>query len=117
MAGMTYTDADRAADRARKAAYLRDLRARRRERVLDHYGRACACCGSTDDPTIDHANGDGQQHMAESFGSTTASSSFYAWLIASGFPEGFQTLCRPCNSSKKRFRDCLLHRKAPRPRL
>jgi len=22
------------------------------------------------------------------------------WLIKNGFPEGFQTLCRPCNGSK-----------------
>jgi hypothetical protein len=25
---------------------------------------------------------------------------FYLWLLAEGFPEGFQTLCRRCNMSK-----------------
>ena len=33
-------------------------------RVLDHYGRACSCCGETEPAflTIDHVNNDGAEH-------------------------------------------------------
>jgi len=72
-----------------------------RAQVLEHYGTVCACCGTTDDLTIDHINGDGQEHRKELFGSTKAQpAAFYRWLVRSGFPDGFQTLCRLCNSSK-----------------
>ncbi len=32
----------------------------------------------------------------------------YRWLIRNGFPEGFQTLCMPCNSSKRDGDRCRL---------
>lgn len=70
--------------------------------VFDHYGWSCACCGTTDDPTIDHVNGDGREHRAEVGGSQAV----YRWLIANGFPEGFQTLCFPCNDSKRDGSHC-----------
>lgn len=69
--------------------------------VLVHYGTACSCCGATDDLTIDHVNGDGGEHREELFGDSRRSGTqFYTWLKANGFPAGFQTLCRPCNTSK-----------------
>jgi len=34
------------------------------------------------------------------------------WLVKNGFPEGFQTLCRPCNVSKKRGTRCRLKHQA-----
>jgi hypothetical protein len=73
-----------------------------RERVLDHYGRSCACCSSTARPTIDHVNGDGKQHRAE------VGHALYRWLIANDFPAGFQTLCHPCNISKRDGQRCHL---------
>jgi hypothetical protein len=68
--------------------------------VFGHYGRACTCCGATDDLTIDHVNGGGQAHRVELFGSNRAGSRFWRWLIAQGFPEGYRTMCRRCNRSK-----------------
>jgi hypothetical protein len=65
--------------------------------VLDHYGRVCACCGSTDRLNIDHVTGGGRAHRAQ-LGSSYA---LYRWLIDNNFPPGFQTLCLPCNVSKK----------------
>ena len=53
---------------------------RARDQVLDHYGRACACCGTTESLGIDRR--------------------MYRWLIKQGFPDGFQVLCNRCNSSK-----------------
>jgi hypothetical protein len=68
--------------------------------VLDHYGRECACCGSTDRLQIDHVDGRGREHRQELFGNQRAGPPFYAWLIKQGFPAGFQSLCLRCNRSK-----------------
>jgi len=98
-----HPDAELEANRRYYAANAEARRADSRQRhaanrgaVLDHYGQACACCGSVKKLTVDHVNGDGGQHRAEIGGS----SRLYRWLIANGFPDGFQTLCRPCNRSK-----------------
>ena len=75
-----------------------------RNKILDHYGRKCACCGETMEEflTIDHINGGGGKHIRTLGGGT----SFYRWLIASDFPEGFQVLCYNCNLSKGRYGYC-----------
>ena len=39
---------------------------------------------------------------------TKAGRDFYAWLVRNGFPEGFQTLCWPCNKSKDTGDRCRL---------
>ncbi len=89
----------------------RRYRASLRVAVFDHYGWACACCGSTKRPTIDHVNGDGREHRRELFGSNQGGNTFnlYRWLIASGFPGGFQTLCSSCNASKRDHDHCRLN--------
>lgn len=79
---------------------------RDREAVFGHYGLACACCGSTERLTIDHVNGGGDVHRAEI--GTKGGSGMYRWLIANGFPAGFQTLCMPCNRSKSDGPSCRL---------
>lgn len=94
----TNAEAKRAATRRRYAAD--------RETVFDHYGRSCACCGAIERLTIDHVCGDGQQHR-EQIGATN-SAGLYRWLIANGFPQGFQTLCAPCNGSKGTGLTCRL---------
>ncbi len=88
----------------------RERRAALREKVLGHYGRACACCGVTEDLTIDHVNGDGDQHRIELYGDSQASGGtrFYRWLIKQGFPPGYATLCRRCNLSKGKAERCRL---------
>ena len=78
-----------------------------RDQVFDHYGRACACCGSAESLTIDHVYGGGSQHRLEVLGrKTAAGTTFYGWLVRNGFPEGFQTLCFPCNNSKNTGERC-----------
>jgi hypothetical protein len=132
-----HRDAIRAKDREYRQANLERLRAEARayavanpaeaaERhrnwfnglraaVFGHYGERCACCGATDDLVIDHVNGNGEEHRSDLFGhrprwngKTASTASFYRWLVSSGFPPGFQTLCRPCNSSKRRGTKCRL---------
>jgi len=78
-----------------------------RQAVFDHYGQECACCGSADDLSIDHVNGDGGMHRKEI--GAKGSTRMYRWLVVNGFPAGFQTLCGPCNRSKATSDRCRLH--------
>jgi hypothetical protein len=78
--------------------------------VFGHYGQLCACCGTAYWLTIDHIDGNSQQHHAEIGGRQK----LYRWLIANGFPPGFQTLCAPCNSSKRSGNRCRLDHRAGR---
>jgi hypothetical protein len=73
-----------------------------RQAVLDHYGQSCACCGITRNLSIDHVNGGSKAHLREIGGRDNfGAADFWRWLVNNGFPEGFQTLCRSCNSSKR----------------
>lgn len=82
----------------------RQWRDENRAAVFAHYGDTCTCCGSAERPTIDHIAGDGKERRLEHGRGT----SFYCWLVLNGFPEGFQTLCLPCNMSKGRGERCQL---------
>jgi len=95
----------------------RRWRASLRGAVFDHYGWACACCGSKRQPTIDHINGNGGHHREELFDDGRAGNGdrFYGWLRANGFPDGFQTLCRPCNTSKADRPHCRLNHQETSP--
>ncbi len=75
-----------------------------RDLVFGHYGRFCACCGTTESLTMDHVYGGGREHM-RAFG-LSSSQPLYRWLITNDFPAGFQTLCQSCNSSKRTFEHC-----------
>lgn len=69
-------------------------RRRQRERIIEHYGNECACCGEAtyEFLAIDHINGGGAKHRR-----TLKSRSIYEWLIANNLPEGFRVLCHNCN--------------------
>lgn len=73
------------------------------QEALNHYGLACACCGSTEALGIDHVYGDGKQHRE------AVKTSIHLWLKSHGYPAGFQTLCARCNTSKGRSFTCALH--------
>lgn len=96
-----------------RAAYARAYAARQhaanRKAVFDHYGWSCACCGTTKRLSIDHVNGDGPEHRAQI---GTGSSYLYRWLIANGFPGGFQVLCGWCNHSKADGLQCRIDHRA-----
>jgi hypothetical protein len=84
-----------------------------REVVLHHYGTVCACCLAVDNLQIDHIGGGGDLHRAR----VGTGATFYRWLIANGFPEGYQTLCGFCNNSKHVYGKCQYHSKAGRLEL
>jgi hypothetical protein len=96
--------------RGYKAAYRDRLRAK----IFGHYGHECSCCGSGANLTLDHRDGNGGEHRAELLGNhRRAGTNFYPWVIANGYPPGFQTLCRSCGSSKGNGPACRLdHRMA-----
>jgi hypothetical protein len=66
--------------------------------VFAHYGTECACCGVTEELTIDHVDGEGAAHREEL--GNRGGGPFFKWLIRNGLPPGFQTLCSPCNRNK-----------------
>lgn len=76
--------------------------------VLAHYSPfsppRCACCAVTGKLTIDHISGGGKRHRKK----VHSGAPFWHWLVAEGFPEGFQVLCMPCNQSKGRGDRCRL---------
>jgi hypothetical protein len=83
------------------------------EAVLAHYSPVsppgCACCGVTENLSLDHADGDGADHREDLFGNARRTSrQLWRWLIEQGFPPGYQVLCIPCNSSKGRGEHCTL---------
>jgi hypothetical protein len=78
-----------------------------RDAVFGHYGRACACCGSAENLVIDHVAGGGAAHRIE-LNLVSGGVRFYRWLIAQGFPDGYQALCSRCNSSKGEGTACRL---------
>ena len=94
----------------RAAETKRRYQVNRKKLVFAYYGESCACCGAPERLSIDHVNGDGHAHRKELFGGSQgrASSGFYHWLVTNGFPPGYQTLCRSCNSSKGRGARCVL---------
>jgi hypothetical protein len=95
--GLAYYETHRGEYRSRKQRTEDQLR----RNVFRRYGEMCACCGTTEDLTIDHINGGGNKHReAIGLGARAAGIPFYRWLYRMYFPAGYQTLCRRCNTSK-----------------
>jgi hypothetical protein len=90
-----------------RLAEVAEYRGSLRERVFAHYGTACACCGTTENLSIDHIDGNGTEHRQQ-IGKNKLGVHFYRWLIENNFPPGFQALCRGCNSSKRGGSRCRL---------
>lgn len=68
-----------------------------RQRVKEHYGGKCACCGESNPLflTVDHVNNDGAAHRK-----AIGTGRIYRWLLKNQFPEGYQLLCWNCNLGK-----------------
>jgi hypothetical protein len=108
-------DRVRAWKAANRDKMLQQMRAQERQRSQDnraaifaHYGTVCACCGSTERLTIDHVHGEGREHRLRIGKGSTR---LYRWLVKQGLPDGFQTLCSPCNYAKGADTACPLDHK------
>src|SRR5579871_444113 len=80
------------------------------ERVLEHYGKVCACCGESNPSflTIDHVNNDG--YVERSSKKDCTGPSWYARIIRRGFPADLQILCYNCNMGKARCKGVCPHK-------
>ncbi len=81
------------------AAAWRKHKNKLKQKVFDHYGWVCACCGETTPEflTIDHVNNDGNKHRDRIGYGVRA---LYSDIIRSGFCNKFQILCMNCNFGK-----------------
>jgi hypothetical protein len=75
-----------------------------RDRVMEHYGGKCACCGemAPEFLTIDHINNNGAKHRKELGGSGP----LCRWIIKNNFPPDLQILCWNCNMAKSQHGTC-----------
>ena len=81
-------------------AYCRQRNRRLRERAIDAYGGACACCGEAryEFLAIDHIHGDGASERRKF--KMTGGTDIYRRLRDAGYPKDrYRLLCHNCNSS------------------
>ena len=66
-----------------------------RNRVIDHYGGGCACCGETNRGflTIDHVKNDGAAERKQGIGLLQ----LVRLIVKQGYPSNYQILCYNCN--------------------
>ena len=86
-----------------RTATTQDHRSRL-ERILDHYGAICACCGEKNKKflTVDHINNDGV-FQRKLYRNT------YSYVLRSNFPKDIQILCYNCNLGKARNKGVCPH--------
>lgn len=88
-----------ATHREQTRKWARDYRTRRKQRVMDHYGGKCECCGETglEFLTIDHVERDGKEHRDALGGRNNSGVHMHWWLEKNNYPDGFRVLCYNCN--------------------
>ena len=88
--------------RAEITLYHKQYRLVTKQRVFEHYGNKCACCGENtlDFLTIDHVNNDGNLEKWPA-GRRRSGNGLHTKIIKAGFPNTFQLLCMNCNWGKK----------------
>ncbi|KKL68019.1 hypothetical protein LCGC14_2129140 [marine sediment metagenome] len=81
----------------------------RRQRIIDHYGGKCVCCGESEPVflSIDHINNDGADHRAnitkkKGRGKQAGSTTMYKWIERNNYPTDLQLLCHNCNMGRYR---------------
>ena len=79
-------------------------------KVIEYYSGGtgkCACCPEKyiEFLTIDHINGNGNQHRRE-IKAAGQYLKFYGWLIRNNFPEGYRVLCMNCNFARGKYGYC-----------
>ena len=95
--------------RDKQNAYSREHWVKIRNKVLEHYGNKCVCCGETRNHflTIDHINNNGAKHRREiSVNGDGKNVNINSWLVKNNYPDGFQILCWNCNCAKGFYGVC-----------
>ena len=89
-----------------KMAYIKKYsivyRDKMRNKVFDHYGRLCRCCGEKNIEflTIDHVNNDGYKFKTRN-GKRIGGIGMHLKIIKDGFPKIYQVLCMNCNWGRR----------------
>ena len=93
----------RACDRCAKLRSASSIARHNRikQRVFDHYGNQCACCGESEPAflAIDHIRNDGRLERKKD-GTRSSGGHMYRRIIRANFPDTFQILCHNCNVGK-----------------
>ncbi len=78
------------------ATWQRNKRAEFREIVVSGYGHKCVCCTESETLFLEihHPNGDGKADRARTGGNSLT---FYRWIAANNFPQGYELLCANCH--------------------
>lgn len=89
----------------RRQDYEQKRRQNLHQKLLNHYGTKCECCGENRPKTLcfDHINGNGEIHRKEVGNGTK----FQWWLLKSNFPPEFRTLCWNCNFCTWAYGQCV----------
>ena len=92
-------------DNLRKRAEQSTLRRRKlREKIIQHYGGKCQCCGETEYKflSFDHIEGGGNKHKKI----VGRSEKFLRWIMNNNYPDILQILCHNCNQAKGAWGKC-----------
>lgn len=94
-----FCDFHREKDRIRGRLKEKRLGILLKNECFKHYGNKCSCCGECDLRflTIDHVNGEGNNHRKKLFKYNVGGVHMYRWLKMNKFPDGYTILCMNCN--------------------
>jgi hypothetical protein len=106
-----YCEFHRDKDRIRGREKDKRLGLKLKEECFRHYGSKCSCCGETivQFLTIEHENGNGNNHRKSLFKHNVGGVHMYRWLKRNQFPRGYTILCMNCNWAK-RYGDICPHK-------
>lgn len=101
--GTTYCVYHREKDRINGRKVSKNSIIKLKNECLEYYGKECACCGENivQFLTIDHEEGNGNNHRKELFGYNISGIHMYRWLKKNNFPKGYKILCMNCNWSTR----------------
>lgn len=79
-----------------------------KDELFEHYGKKCACCGETTLQflTLEHEEGNGNNHRKDLFKHNVGGVHMYRWLKKNKYPQGYSILCMNCNWAKRNTGIC-----------
>lgn len=86
-------------NRARLNSYNKELHAKAKQLIFEHYGNKCSCpkCPEVNPKflTVDHINNDGYKLRKKQ-----GRYALYRWIINNNFPDTIRLMCWNCNSGR-----------------
>ena len=90
--------------------YARKRYTAARDKIMQAYGNACACCGEMEPMflSLDHVQNNGANHRRE----VGTGTKFFEWVVNNNYPDTLQILCANCNTGKHRNGGVCPHQEA-----